>query len=42
MNIAYIKYLIDRISEQEKERDNIDKRIKNLKEMLIEEAQNNG
>lgn len=38
MNTTYMNYLIDRIDEQEKQRDNLNETIKILKEILIEEV----
>ena len=38
MNTMYINYLINRINDQEKQRDNLDKTIKILREFLIEEV----
>ena len=38
MNTMYINYLINKINEQEKQRDNLDKTIKILRELLTEET----
>lgn len=38
MNTIRINYLINKINEQEKQRDNLDKTIKILRELLTEET----